>query len=120
MSPRARRIAQVRELQRLRLEILRENVLGQRLRQQHAVAADETARLRERAMRRDEIRPRNAIAVEKDAIGAGARRDRAIADFGEPKAASSCQTCLSGTPSFGVQRLDHVARSAGPSRRRQR
>src|SRR5713226_5490517 len=37
-------------------------------------------------MRRDEIGTRNAIAVEEDAVVAAAAEDRAVADFGRPKA----------------------------------
>jgi hypothetical protein len=56
--------------------------VGQRLRQQNAIAGDEPAGLGKPAMSRDEIGAWDAIAVEKHAIGAAAPRDRAIADFG--------------------------------------
>ncbi len=38
-------------------------------------------------MRRHEMRPRNAVAVEKEDICAGALANTAIADIGQPKAA---------------------------------
>jgi len=37
-------------------------------------------------MRRNETTGRNAVAIEEDEVVAIARRDRAIADFGEAKA----------------------------------
>src|SRR5947208_12011257 len=51
-----------------RFKIPGENIFGERLRQQHAIAANEESRLGESPMRRDEIRPRDAIAVEKNDI----------------------------------------------------
>ena len=38
-------------------------------------------------MRRDEIRPRDAVAVEKHAVVAARRADRAVADLGGAKSA---------------------------------
>src|SRR4029077_3909914 len=66
-----------------RLEFFLQNSLRKRPRQQKPVAGHEPATLGQRAVRRDEIGPRDAIAVEEDAIIAGRREDRAIADFGE-------------------------------------
>src|SRR4029077_4901938 len=70
-----------------RFKILCENCLRQDLGQQHPVSADTVTRLAKPAVRRAEIRPRDAIAVEKDQVAARTRRDGAIADFGETKAA---------------------------------
>ena len=86
-SPRARRRAQSAKLQ----------VSGSRfLRKIFSVSACDSStrlpptkwpRLGKPPMRGDEIRPRDAVAVDENEIAARARRDRAIADFGETKAA---------------------------------
>ena len=69
----------------LRLKLVRENVLCERSRQQYAVAADEEALFGKPAMSRDEVRPRDAVAVEEDKIVPAARHERTISDFGEPE-----------------------------------
>src|SRR2546423_2767142 len=68
-------------------EISCENAFRQPLRQQHAIAANKKTRLGKPAMRRDEIGPRQAVAVEENQIAARTRHDRAIADFGEAEPA---------------------------------
>ena len=55
-------------------------------RQKQPVSGHEPAALGQRAMRGNEIRSRDAIAVEKDAIIAGGGKDRAVADFGKAEA----------------------------------
>src|ERR1044072_1163937 len=59
-----------REAPLLGLELAREYVSGQRLRQQDAIARDEPAGLGERTVPRNEVIARNAIAVEENAIAA--------------------------------------------------
>src|SRR5712691_4616217 len=66
----------------LGLEPFDQDALGQLARQQDAVAGDEPAGLGETAMGGHEVAPRDAVAVEKDAIAAGAGTDRAVADLG--------------------------------------
>ena len=64
-----------------------ERLRRQTLRHQDAVAGDEPAGLGEPAMRGDEARPRDAIAVQEDEIASRAFADAEIADLGETEAA---------------------------------
>ena len=87
MAPRSDATSQRRETPQFRLQPLMQDALGQVARQQDAGAGDEPAGLGETAMRGDEVTPRNAVAVEKDDVGAGTGADAAVADLGEAKAA---------------------------------
>ena len=83
-------------------------------RQQHPVAGDETARLGEPAVGRDEIRPRDAVAVEEDAVAAGARRgSRGCGSRRARKPRSSCQTCRSGARACAPSRSSTTRAVAG-------
>ena len=103
MLPRARCRAPIGDCPMLRLKLVREDVLGERARQQYAVAADEEALFGKPAMSRDEVRPRDAVAVEErqdtPPLLATNARFRISASL---KPRSACQTCLSVTPSFDL------------------
>ena len=71
----------------LGFELPGEHVLGQGFRQQRAIAGDEPAGLGKPSVDADEIRPRQAVAVEKYDVIAVGYADRAIADFAGAKAA---------------------------------
>src|SRR5262249_57868342 len=70
----------------LGLQMLAQNADGKRLTEQNAVAGDKPSGRGEAAMGGDEAGPRDAVAVEENAQSAGARDDRAVADFREAKA----------------------------------
>src|SRR5258708_1019686 len=67
---------------RFGLKPLMKHTVRQLPRHQNARTCDEPARLGDTAMRRHEIGPRDAIAVEKEHICAGALANAAIADIG--------------------------------------
>src|SRR6202030_2857966 len=69
------------------LNSLMKNAVGQIRRQQNARAGDEPARLGKATVCRHEVLPRNAVAVEKEDICAGAGPNTAITDVGQSKAA---------------------------------
>ena len=69
-----------------RRQPLAQDALRQVARNQHAIAGHETAALRQRAMGGDKSRPRQAIAVKKNAIIARRGENRTVANFGEAKA----------------------------------
>src|SRR5215467_1858849 len=83
----------------LGLEAVVQDALRQFARQQNPIAGDEPAGLGEPAMGGDEVGPRDAVAVEEDAVAAGARPDRAVADLGEAKAAVAVPEPSSATRS---------------------
>ena len=70
-----------------RFERPAQNHVGQCLSQQSPIAGDEPAGFGEPPMGRDEIRPREAVAVEEHDIFAARRADRPIADFAGAEAA---------------------------------
>src|ERR1700674_261470 len=76
-----------RKAPQFRLQPLTEDAVGQFPRQQDAGAGDEPAGLGEAAMRRHEVAPRDAVAVEKYDVGAGAGANGAVADRRQPEAA---------------------------------
>src|SRR5262249_51944243 len=66
---------------RLGPEVLAQPPRGETRREQHAVAGHEPSALGQPAMYGKEIGGHDAIAVEKDAVVAAARLDRAVTDF---------------------------------------
>jgi len=66
--------------------------LAESLTQEHTIAADEPAFAGQAAMHGDEIHQRQAIAVEKNQIGAPCRCRRAIRAMGARNPSSACQT----------------------------
>src|SRR4051812_21714278 len=70
-----------------RFELLRKHNAGQRFRKKDAVAGHEPARFGKAAVLRHEVGARNAVAIEKHAIIASARRNRAVADLGGTESA---------------------------------
>lgn len=69
-----------------RRQPLAQDSLRQVTRDKHAVAGHEAAALRQRAMGGNKSRPRQAIAVKKNAIIARRSEDRTVANFGEAEA----------------------------------
>ena len=72
----------VRQSEDFDLGALAQHRFGHALRQERAVAGDKPATLGEAPVHGDEIRTRQAIAVEEHAIIAMARADRPVADLG--------------------------------------
>ena len=88
------------------------------LRQQRAIAGDEPAGLGEPSMGGDEIRPRQAVAVEEHDIVAARCADRAIADFAGAKAAMLVPDMRRAARRAAASIARPAPRSPGPSRRR--
>ena len=80
-------------------------------RQQNAVAGDEAARFGQTAMRGDEIRPRDAVAVEEDAVGAARGEDRAVADLGGAEAAVLVPDVIEAAADLAFPGFDQSPRS---------
>ena len=65
------------------------------------------------AMGGDEIRPHDAVAVEKDAVVAARGQDRAVADFAGAKSAIFVPDMLEAVAEFGLPGLDQLAGDRG-------
>src|SRR6202521_5933244 len=86
MAPRAMDHP-ARKAPQFRFQPLMEDAVGQLPRQQDAGAGDEPAGLGEAPMRRHEVASRDAVAIEKYDVGAGAGANGAVADRRQPEAA---------------------------------
>ena len=64
-------------------------------------------------MDRDEIRPRDAVAVEENAIGAARGQDRTIANFGGEKSAVFLLDIFMPVSDLRLPGLDQLARGRG-------
>ena len=99
----------IRKTPALRRELFAQHFRRQFGREQDAVAGDEPAALGETAMGGDEIRPRDAIAVEENDIVAARGENGAVADFGGAEAAVLVPDVLEaaadpGLPAFHQRR----------------
>ena len=98
---------------RAELEAIAQHRVGLLLREQHAVAGDEPAALGKPPVQRDEVRPHDAVAVEKHAVVAARPSSARLRISAARKPRCSCQTWTSGTPMRGFQRSISAA-VAGP------
>src|SRR5262249_13933948 len=99
-----------RQAEQLDLAPFRQRPLGEFARHQDTIAGHEPTRLGKAAVHGNEVGPRNAIAVEEDAIIPAARQDGAVARLAGPEAAILLPDVLERSIKVREPALDKLAR----------
>ncbi len=91
-------------------ELLLQHFRGERRREQDAIARHERTALCKSPVHRDEIRPRDAVAVEENTIAAARGQDRAVANLGGAKALVGMPDMIEPPVEFGLPLADQTRR----------